>query len=110
MATDPKQGRTLYIQVKTKRKGTWYSTKETGKKILLNEDEDRFWVFVNLPPGTKDSPQYWVVPEWWILNDIYGRVIEWRERIKGKYSLETEPSHHGIAENESPVGKTGGIF
>ena len=68
------QSRTIYIQVKTKRSGrSWQSSIVNGKRTKppaepLNETV--FLVFVDL--GDSDSsPRYWIVPDWWIRNDIY---------------------------------------
>ncbi len=74
LACNQDQSRTIYIQVKTKRSGrSWQSSIVNGKRTKppaepLNETV--FLVFVDL--GDSDSsPRYWIVPDWWIRNDIY---------------------------------------
>jgi hypothetical protein len=74
MACNQDQSRTGYIQVKTKRGGrSWHSTiigSGPMKQPTIPMDETDFWVFVEL--GELDeTPRYWVVPDWWIRNDIY---------------------------------------
>jgi hypothetical protein len=63
--------RTIHIQVKTKRGGkTWHSSIVGSQLMAPKDDEHNFWVFVDLGDG-QTFPRYWIVPEWWIRNDIY---------------------------------------
>ncbi|MCI0520461.1 MAG: hypothetical protein L0Z70_09430 [Chloroflexi bacterium] len=65
------QSRTVHIQVKTKRGGrTWHSSIVGSMPTSAPADETSFWVFV----GSGDAhtrPRYWIVPDWWIRDDIY---------------------------------------
>jgi len=68
LAADAAQTRTVFIQVKTKAKGDWQTSTSRGRRRRSDPDERRFWVFVDLGP---DAPSCYIVPEWWIQNEIY---------------------------------------
>jgi hypothetical protein len=56
-----------------------------------------FWVFVDL--GDLDTvPRYWVVPDWWIRNDIYKTHKAYLDRHGGKRARNPESKHHAIDE------------
>jgi hypothetical protein len=75
--------RTVRIRVKTKRKGSWHSKIDEAEATQAPQnlkDVKQFWVFVNLG----DVPGYWVVPEWWIRNDIYEAHQAYLDRYGGR--------------------------
>ncbi len=99
MACNQDQSRTVHIQVKTKRGGnSWHSSIIGCQPTNPPEDETVFWVFVDL--GEVDaSPRYWVVPDWWIRNDIYLAHKAYLEKHGGKRARTQDSTHHSIDES-----------
>ncbi|HEV2437718.1 MAG TPA: hypothetical protein VG077_17120 [Verrucomicrobiae bacterium] len=98
----PKQSRTVHIQVKTKRGGrTWHASIRDGQQTLPPSkplDETVFWVFVDL--GEIDAaPRFWIVPEWWIRNDIYATHQAYLDRHGGARARSHDSTHHAIDES-----------
>ena len=102
MACNHDQSRTIHIQVKTKRGGrTWHSSTVGSRPTDPPSnplDENLYWVFVDL--GAEDSPpQYWVVPDWWIRNDIHVAHKNYLDRHGGQRARNPNSTHHSIDEN-----------
>ena len=95
IASNLEQTKTANIQVKTKRKGDWQTTTKLGKKQNRRPKETNFWVFVDLK-DLDQLPDYYVVPDWWIRNDIYERHQEYIKRYKGKRKINPASTHHSI--------------
>jgi hypothetical protein len=70
VAMDAEHKRHIDIQVKTKNHpGRWAASTRDGR--LHPEprvDEHQFWVLVDL---SKDAPEYYVVPAWWMEHHIF---------------------------------------
>jgi len=98
IACNSNESRTAYIQVKTKRGGkTWHSSIVGSQPTLYKADEANFWVFVDL--GNLDKyPQYWIVPDWWIKDDIYKAHHAYLSRHGGQRANNPESTHHSIDE------------
>jgi hypothetical protein len=101
MACNHDQSRTIHIQVKTKRGGRSWHSSIIGSRPTPSPDnplaETLFWVFVDL--GEQDSPpQYWVVPEWWLRNDIYLAHKSYLDRHGGQRARNPNSTHHAIDE------------
>lgn len=98
IACNQNRKRTVHIQVKTKRGGrTWHSSTNHGAKMHPPRDETNFWVFVDLG-DLKTSPRYWVVPDWWIKNDIYNAHQDYLAKHGGKRPNNSDSTHHAIEE------------
>jgi len=95
LASNRDQSRTVRIQVKTKRSGSWQTSIDRGKRCSPKVDEDSFWIFVDLG-REKESPKYYVVPEWWVCNDIYRAHHAYLEKHGGKRKFGSESKHHSI--------------
>jgi hypothetical protein len=80
------------IQVKTRRKGTWHSNNKEGKKSNRKPNETKFWIFVDIERN-EEPPIFYIVPDWWIRNDIHEKCVAYIKKYKGKQSSST---HHGI--------------
>ena len=93
IASNHDQTRTVVIQVKSKTSGTWHSQYTRGRKREPLPDEIRFWVFVDL---AEDPPGYYVVPEWWIENDIHREHQAYLARHGGVRPRNPDSTHHGI--------------
>lgn len=98
IACNSDESRTVYIQVKTKRRGkTWHSSIERGQPMTPKADETTFWVFVDLG-DTSTSPRYWIVPDWWIRNDIYKAHQAYLNKHGGIRPGNPTSKHHSIDE------------
>jgi len=102
MACNQSQDRTVRIQVKTKRGGrTWHASTRAGHPStppVDPSDETSFWVLVDL--GGRDAfPRYWIVPEWWMRNDIYSAHQAYLAAHGGKRARNQDSTHHAIAED-----------
>ena len=87
--------RTVRIQVKTRRSGTWHSSIHAGRRSRPTRDETSFWVFVDLADDS-GSPTYYVVPDWWMRNNIYKVHREYLAKHGGRRKVNPKSEHHGI--------------
>jgi hypothetical protein len=95
LASNRDQSRTVRIQVKTKRSGSWQTSIDRGKRCEPRENEDSFWIFVDLGKEN-DAPKYYIVPEWWIRNDIYEAHQSYLRKHGGKRKFSQDSKHHSI--------------
>ena len=94
LAANRDQSRTVWIQVKTKRGGaTWQTSINRGRKRTREVDPDRFWILVDL---AGEVPAYFVVPEWWMQNDIYTAHRAYLNRSGGTRARSPDSTHHAI--------------
>ena len=99
IACNQDQSRTIHIQVKTKRSGrTWHSSIVGSKPMDPPADETNFWIFVDLN-DLGASPRYWVVPDWWIRDNIYKTHKSYLESHGGKRARNPDSTHHAINES-----------
>ncbi len=93
------ESRTVYIQVKTKRGGkNWHSSIVGSQPAETKDDEHNFWVFVNLG-DEQTPPRYWIVPEWWIKDDIYKKHQTYLKKHGGIRPGNPASTHHSIDES-----------
>lgn len=96
LATNTEQTRTAAIQVKTMTARTWQTSITRGRKREEpTEEETHFWIFVELkkPPS---QPDFYVVPEWWIENDIHRAHGAYLAKHGGQRAISKESTHHAI--------------
>jgi Holliday junction resolvase-like predicted endonuclease len=93
LASDVEHDRVISIQVKTKTAGTWQTTIKHGKKQKEPEDVSKFWIFVDLG---KDDPEYYIVPAWWIENDIHVAHDQYLAEHGGHRAKTDTSTHHAI--------------
>lgn len=95
LASDAAQHRTVWIQVKSKRGGrVWQtSTARGAQREEPDEPPTRFWVLVDL---SGDDPEYYIVPEWWMQNDIHEAHEGYLARHAGQRPRNTGSTHHAI--------------
>lgn len=94
MAADKDQTRTVWIQVKTKRGGrVWQTSTTKGQPRAVEDVTDRFWVLVDL---AVEDPEYYVVPEWWMQNDIYTAHHQYLKQHGGQRAKSPDSTHHAI--------------
>lgn len=95
LASDVKQNRTVSIQVKTRQTGTWQCSITDGEKCERKDNETVFWIFVDLSKG-KNPPDFYVVPDWWIRNDIYETHNAYLKKRFGKTAITLDSKHHAV--------------
>ena len=102
MACNQAQDRTVRIQVKTKRGGrNWHASTKAGQPSSApvdSGDETSYWVLVDLG-GRDESPRYWIVPEWWMRNDIHEAHQAYLASHGGKRARTQDSTHHAISED-----------
>ncbi|MHB9032931.1 MAG: hypothetical protein ACYC6L_07775 [Anaerolineae bacterium] len=92
------ESRTIYLQVKTKRCGKTWQTSIVGSQPMSPvTDEHNFWAFVDLG-GVDEHPRYWIVPDWWIRDNIYNTHQAYLERHGGRRAHSPDSPHHAIDE------------
>ena len=101
LACNADQSRTIQIQVKTKKgRGSWHASIvdcEALEAPINPLDVIKFWIFVELGPYDV-APHYWIVPDWWMRNDIYHAHQAYLGRHGGQRAKNPESTHHSIEE------------
>ena len=92
-ACDVDQKRTVRVQVKTRRTGTWHTSNDEGQKLNPRPNETKFWIFVDISKMDA-SPDYYIVPDWWMRNNIQEACDAYIKKKKGK--ITTESKHHSV--------------
>jgi hypothetical protein len=99
LACNSEESRTIHVQVKAKRGGkTWHSSIVGSQPMVPKDDERNFWVFVDLG-DVQASPRYWIVPDWWIRNDIYQIHQAYLNKHGGIRPGNPDSTHHSIDES-----------
>jgi hypothetical protein len=88
-----KSGRRYTITTRSKKTGEWQTSTTYGRPRDEKRDETEFWVFINI---SDDPPNFYVVPQWWIQNDIYSVHQEYLARHGGRRKHNDESTHHKI--------------
>ncbi|MCZ2442832.1 MAG: hypothetical protein LC101_03535 [Flavobacteriales bacterium] len=98
IADNHDKSRSITLRVKSKRSRVWQSSIMDGQPMMPKSDESNFWVFVSL--GNYDEhPKFWVVPNWWIKNDIYLAHQEYLKKHGGTRPVTPDSTHHSIDES-----------
>lgn len=96
IASNSDKTRVVNIQVKTKRSPSWQTSIDQGKRCnKLRMPETSFWVLVHLD-DSREHPQYWIVPKWWISNNIYEVHRKYLMRHGGHRARNPKSKHHAI--------------
>lgn len=88
----------IKVKVKSKRKGNWHTRSDEGKPtdtIPDLKDVCNYWVFVVLD----STPRYWIVPDWWIRNNIHDVHQQYLKKHGGHRPVNDNSNHHSIDEN-----------
>jgi hypothetical protein len=97
IASNLDQSRLVNIQVKAKRTGTWQTSIEEGKRCgKPRGPEISFWILVAI--SVKEYPEFWIIPEWWIRNNIYKTHQAYLKKHDGRRKYGSESKHHSIDE------------
>ena len=95
LASDVKQSRTVSIQVKTRRSGTWQCSILEGDDCKRKLNETSFWVFVDLTKE-KNPPDYYIVPDCWMRKNIHDTHNAYLKKRFGKRPVTLESKHHAV--------------
>lgn len=95
LASNHDRTREVSIQVKTRRAGTWHASIDDGRKCKTTSKEKHFWVFVDIE-NVNAPPTYYVVPLWWIQNNIYETHDTYLKKHGGSRAKNPNSKHHGI--------------
>jgi hypothetical protein len=95
LASNLDRSRTVSLQAKTRRVGTWQTSIDEGERCRRKEDETHFWIFVDLvdPPAPSE---YYIVPSWWIRQNIYQAHRAYLARQGGVRAVNPSSKHHSI--------------
>ena len=101
LACNADQSRTVQLQVKTKKGGrSWHAS--IIDCMAMEEPPHplnvvKFWIFVDLG-AYHAAPRYWIVPDWWIRNDIYHTHQAYLNSHGGTRPRNPDSRHHAIDE------------
>ena len=97
LASDKGQTRVVRIQVKTKSGSSrgWQTQTTRGQATEERPDETSFWILVNLGDVAR-PPSYFIMPEWWIQNDIFRAHQAYVARHGGERPRTRSSTHHLI--------------
>lgn len=96
LASDVNRKRLVFLQVKTRRVGTWHAGANQGSPMVEDPDESEFWVLVDLGKHNGEPPDYYIVPNWWMRNNIYEVHEAYLKRHGGEGARALWSNHHGI--------------
>lgn len=94
-ASDADHERRVTIQVKTKTGGDWQTSINRGRQWVADPVDGRFWVLVDLGK-TLASPLFYVMPAYWIENDIHDSHEAYLARHGGHRGRNDASTHHSI--------------
>jgi len=95
LASDVTYDRKIDIQVKTKTAGAWQTTTTHAKQRTETRDEGKFWILVDLHKDGR-VPDYYVVPTWWMENDIFTAHQDYLAKHGGNRAKNNASTHHSI--------------
>jgi hypothetical protein len=102
LACNARQSRMVTIQVKTKQGGrAWQTDSREGRAMDAPArplEGTTFWILVDLGQP-QAAPRYWIVPEWWIRNDIARAHQAYLERHGGRRPSAPQSTHHAMEEH-----------
>lgn len=92
-AEDSAHDNSIEIRVKTKTRGTWQPSTDSGHPREEPIKVEAFWVLVDLGPT---YPEFYVVPEWWMENNIYEAHQDYLAQHGGHRAQNDDSKHHAI--------------
>jgi hypothetical protein len=100
ISSNREQTRAIQIQVKTKRtKGAWQASITQGRPRRKSRDEIRFWILVDMSKPLGELPDFYIMPEYWIQNDIHKHHTAYLAKHGGKRPSGSESKHTRISMN-----------
>ncbi|MCW2539413.1 MAG: hypothetical protein JWN95_1138 [Frankiales bacterium] len=86
-------GREVRIRVLTRTAGDWQTSTSYGQKRTAESVSTAFWVLVDL---IGQQPQFYVVPEWWMQNNIHDVHKDYLATNGGRRVVNNDSDHHRI--------------
>jgi hypothetical protein len=86
-------GKPLLVAVRSRTSGTWQTQASLGTPAPASPSAGAFWVLVDL--GT-DPVEFYVVPEWWMLDDIHTVHQRYLASHGGTRAHNAASDHHAI--------------
>ncbi|MFT8178371.1 hypothetical protein ACLXNF_12375 [Mycobacteroides chelonae] len=93
LASDATHDRVIKIQVKTKTAGTWQTSTTRAQEREDPGEETDYWILVDLG---KQYPDFYVVPRWWMENDIHTAHGKYLADSGGHRVKNDASTHHAI--------------
>lgn len=81
------------VHVTARRRGTWQTSTAYGAESPPTELRDRVWIFVDVGG---DEPAFFVVPEAWMVQDIYATHKRNLARHGGRRKHSPSSTHHAV--------------
>jgi hypothetical protein len=82
------------IVTRSKTAGTWQTSIDYGKPSKKKAAETDFWIFVDL--DNIDKPKFYIVPKWWITNNIYETHQAYLSKYMGTRKYNPDSKHHAV--------------
>jgi hypothetical protein len=95
LASDIDRNKVVKIQVKTRRTGSWHSS--TDRFLQGKEENDLFWIFVDLGDNER-HPRFWIVPWNWLLDEGKSAITAYLDKHGGIRPKNPDSKHYGITE------------
>jgi len=93
IATSDRGAGEVVLVVRARTWGDWQTSIAYGEPRKPEEHPTRFWVLVDLDP---DATKFYIVPEWWIANDIHEKHQVYLDAHGGSRAVNDESNHHRI--------------
>lgn len=81
------------VHVTAKLRGTWQTSTRYAAQTAAPELRDRVWIFVDVG---RPEPEFYVVPEAWMVEDIYNAHQRYLAKYGGKRKLSPSSTHHAV--------------
>ena len=88
-------GKEFKITTRSKASGTWQTDIRYGKKRQEQIGEKEYWIFIDLETEPNIFYKFYIVPFWWIQNDIYTSHARYTSKYRGRRDND-DSKHHGI--------------
>jgi hypothetical protein len=94
-ASDPSNTRQVTLKVKAKTAGDWQASIDSGVPRQEVEHPTEFWVLVDL---SNPVSAWFVMPAWWIENNIFEVHRAYLGRHGGHRAITDSSKHHSLEE------------
>jgi len=87
-------GTTVLVAVRARTTGTWQTQASLGTPAPGDPPGDAFWLLVDLGAA---PAEFYVVPEWWMLDDIHRVHSHYLAEHGGRRAQTPGSDHHAIS-------------
>ena len=81
------------VTSRSKKSGTWQTTIAYGKSRNEKQNEDEFWLFIDI---TFNPPKFYPVPLWWIQNNIHEAHQKYINKYDGHRKNNDNSNHDAV--------------